>query len=129
MRQLGYACVFFILATNIFVLPAGAAPENGLTGNWARDDGEVQMVIAPCGGALCATNTAVKDPSGEQRVGDRLVLKLNSLSSSVFQGQAYDVRRQRTYKITITVQGPTLRTTACVLLGIVCKSADWTRMK
>ncbi len=129
MRQLGYACVFFILAANIFVLPAGAAPENGLTGNWARDDGVVQMVIAPCGGALCATNTEVKDPSGEQRVGDRLVLKLTPLSSSVFQGQAYDVRRQKTYKMTLTVQGTTLHVTGCVLLGIVCKGADWTRIK
>jgi uncharacterized protein (DUF2147 family) len=129
IRQLGYACGVFILASNIFVLPAGAAPENGLAGNWARDDGSVQMVIAPCGGALCATNTAVKDPSGAERVGDRLVLKLTPLSSSAFQGQAYDVRRQRTYKMTITVQGTTLRTTACVLLGIVCKSADWTRVK
>jgi uncharacterized protein (DUF2147 family) len=129
IRRLGYACGFFILASNIFVLPAGAAPENGLNGNWARDDGKVRMVIAPCGDAFCATNTEVNDPSGEQRVGDRLVLKLTAVSSSVFQGQAYDVRRQKTYKMTITVQGTTLHTTGCVLLGIVCKGADWTRVK
>ncbi len=129
IRQLGYACLgLFILASSAFVLPAAAAPENALTGNWARNDGEVQMVIATCGSALCATNTKVNDPSGEQRVGDRLVLKLTPLSSSVFQGQAYDVRRQKTYKITITVQGTTLNTTGCVLLGIVCKGADWTRI-
>ena len=119
-------CLFAVLSIAC-LLPAGA-DENGLSGNWARNDGATRMVIAPCGGAFCATNDWVKDPGGKEKVGDRLVLKLKPVSSSVFQGQAYDVRRQMTYKITLTLQGKAMRTSGCVLLGIICKNADWTRI-
>jgi uncharacterized protein (DUF2147 family) len=118
----------FIVAACILAMPLPAAAENALTGNWARDDGSVRMAIVPCGGAYCATNTWVKDPNGTEHVGDRLVLSLSPISPTVFQGEAYDVRRQAHYKMTITVQGGTLHTTGCVLLGIVCKDAGWTRV-
>jgi len=116
-----------LVLASLFAMPAQAAA-NALTGYWARDDGSVRMAIVPCGTAYCATNTWVKDPNGAEHVGDRLVLSLDPISATVFQGEAYDVRRQAHYKMTITVQGGTLRTTGCVLLGILCKNAGWTRV-
>jgi uncharacterized protein (DUF2147 family) len=100
---------------------------SGLLGGWARDDGGTRMDIVPCGGNYCATNDWVKDPNGKERVGDELVLKLQPVSGSVFQGQAYDVRRKMSYKMTITLQDSTMHTRGCVFLGILCKNADWTR--
>jgi uncharacterized protein (DUF2147 family) len=111
----------------VFCALAARASGQGLTGNWARDDGTVRMEILPCGGDYCATNTWVKDPNGDEKVGDKLILKLQPASGSVLQGQAYDVRRKATYKMTITLQGASMQTNGCVLLGIVCKSAGWTR--
>lgn len=101
---------------------------SGLTGNWARDDGAVRTRIAPCGSNLCAVNTWVKDPNGSEKIGDRLVMTLQPESGSKLQGEAYDVRRQAHYKMTITLDGKTMQTSGCVLLGIVCKSVGWTRM-
>lgn len=108
-------------------LPALADGQSGLTGNWARDDGTVRMRIGPCGADLCAVNTWVKASDSKERVGDKLILMLAPISPSEFQGQAHDVRRQMTYKITLALQGSGLSTTACVLYGIICKSVGWTR--
>ncbi len=118
----------FLLAASLFAMPLPAVAENALTGNWARDDGSVRMAIVQCGAAFCATNTWVKDPNGTEHVGDRLVLSLSPVSPTVFKGEAYDVRRQAHYKMTITVQSGTLSTTGCVMLGILCKSVGWTRV-
>jgi uncharacterized protein (DUF2147 family) len=70
----------------------------------------------------------VKDPNGSEKIGDRLVMTLQPESGSKLQGEAYDVRRQAHYKMTITLDGKTMQTSGCVLLGIVCKSVGWTRM-
>ncbi len=100
---------------------------SGLTGNWARDDGAVRTRIAPCGSNVCAVNTWVKDPNGKEKVGDQLVMTLQPVAAGKLSGQAYDVRRQAHYKITITLSGNNMQTSGCVLLGIVCKSVGWTR--
>ena len=106
---------------------AHAAGNTALAGNWARDDGQIRMVISPCGGNFCATNTFVKDPQGKEKVGDELILKLSPVSESVLQGQAYDVRRKMNYKMTITLQGANMHTSGCVLMGMICKAAGWTK--
>lgn len=122
------------LRTGLVVLPlvfgaalAHASAASALTGNWARNDGEVRMKIVQCGANFCATNTWVKSTDTKEKVGDELIMMIKPVSGSVLQGQAYDVRRKATFKITVTVQGTSLRSQGCVLLGIVCKAADWTR--
>lgn len=100
---------------------------SGLTGNWSRDDGTTRITISPCGSDFCAVNTWVKDPNGKEKVGDKLVLTLQPETGSKLAGQAYDVRRQSHYKMTITLSGNTMQTSGCVLLGIVCKSVGWAR--
>jgi len=108
-------------------LLASSAAATQLTGNWTRDDGAVRIKIAPCGANLCAVNTWVKNPNGKEHVGDELILTLQPVSDSVLKGQAYDVRRKMQFNMTITVQSASMRTSGCVVLGIVCKSVDWSR--
>ena len=76
----------------------------GWTAIGARDDGATRITISECGSAFCAVNTWVGDPNGKEKVGDKLVLNVTPTSSTEFQGQGYDVRRQMTFKMTITVQ-------------------------
>jgi uncharacterized protein (DUF2147 family) len=125
LKFLAASSLAITLATMPIALADGTA---SLTGNWARDDGSVRMTVSPCGSNLCAVNTWVKDPNGSEKVGDRLVMTLQPESGSKLQGEAYDVRRQAHYKMTITLDGKTMQTSGCVLLGIVCKSVGWTRM-
>lgn len=121
----------FLTASGLAILlsmpVAFAGANSGLTGNWARDDGTTRISIQPCGSNLCAVNTWVKDPNGDEKVGDKLVLTLQPEADSKLQGQAHDVRRQTNYKMTITLNGNTMQTSGCVLLGVVCKSVGWTR--
>lgn len=97
-------------------------------GNWLRDNGTVRMAVTQCGANYCAVNTWVKRPDGPEKIGDKLILTVKPGSGNVYQGTAYDVRRQRTYRMTITLQGDSMETTGCVLFGILCKSTGWKRI-
>ena len=38
--------------------PVGAHGGPSITGDWSRTDGALKINISPCGGQLCAVNTA-----------------------------------------------------------------------
>jgi uncharacterized protein (DUF2147 family) len=118
-----------LLMLSVIPVPllASTATEHQLTGNWARDDGGTRIKIVPCGANFCATNTWVKDPKGKEHVGDELILTLQPVSDSVLKGQGYDVRRKMKFSMTITLQAASMHTSGCVLLGVLCKNADWSR--
>jgi uncharacterized protein (DUF2147 family) len=97
-------------------------------GNWLRANRTVRIAVTPCGNDFCAVNTWVKRPKGNEHAGDKLILDMKRISPTEFRGKAYDVRRQRTYSMTVTFQGDTMVTSGCVLFGIICKSTGWTRI-
>lgn len=107
--------------------PAGAAAE-GILGSWSRGDGNAHVRISPCGGGFCAVNTWIRDQSSGEHVGDRLVMKVSGIGSSM-SGTAYDPQRKLSYNLEINVGPQSMRTRGCVLAGIVCKSISWTRLK
>jgi uncharacterized protein (DUF2147 family) len=106
--------------------PAHAATE-GIVGNWARSDGNARVRIAPCGDALCAINTWIRDPASDEHVGDKLVMKVSGSGSSM-AGTAYDPQRRLSYSLEINYGQSSMQTRGCVLAGIVCKSVTWTRV-
>lgn len=112
-------------------LPApGAAAADGIAGaqaEWARDDGQVRARIAPCGAAICATNTWVRNPEGDERVGDKLVMTLTPVDSTHWTGTAFDPKRHLTFSMAMSVAGDRLTTHGCVLAGILCRDVGWTR--
>ncbi|SON55639.1 hypothetical protein HDIA_2098 [Hartmannibacter diazotrophicus] len=114
------------------IIVAGSAQARSVdpdfSGVWMRGDGNARVKIAACGQDICATNVWVGDTSKGEEVGDRLVLDVAPQSASTLKGKAYDVKRDLTYAITITVRDRTMKTRGCVLLGIVCKTASWTRL-
>lgn len=109
------------------VLTAGpAVAEPDVNGVWMRDDGNARVRIAPCGDDLCATNLWIKDTSGGEAVGDRLVMDVKPEGDKL-AGTAFDAKRNRSYSIAITAQGATMSTRGCILGGVLCKSVGWTR--
>lgn len=111
------------LATPLAAQAGDPDPE----GTWLRANGTVRMEISQCGSNFCAVNTWVKNPNGKEKVGDRLILTVRQISAIEYQGKAYDLRRRMTYRITLTFQGNHMKTSGCVLLGIICRSTSWTR--
>ncbi|WP_036285154.1 DUF2147 domain-containing protein [Methylocystis sp. ATCC 49242] len=115
------------LVASALILLSAPARSEGIVGNWARGDGNARVRIAPCGGALCAINTWIRDPSSGEHVGDRLVMKVSGAGSSM-SGTAYDPQRKLNYSLEIDYGPEAMQTRGCVLAGIICKSISWTRL-
>jgi uncharacterized protein (DUF2147 family) len=118
------------LSTLIGAVALGFSPamaDEGILGEWARGDGNARVRIAPCGGALCAVNTWIRDPSSGEHVGDRLVLNVASAGRAL-SGTAYDPQRKLNYSMSIEYGPKSMQTRGCVLAGIVCKSISWARL-
>jgi len=88
----------------------------------------IRTHIAACGGAICATNTWAKNPRGDEKVGDKLVMTLNETEADHWTGSAFDPQRDRTYAMEMSVAGNRLTTRGCILGGLLCRSVGWTRI-
>ncbi len=117
----------------IFCVPlcgsAFAASEPDPSGVWNRGDGNAKVRIAPCGSNICATNVWIKDTSGGEAVGDKLVMTLKPKSADTLSGKAFDPKRDLTYAIQVKVAGQRLVTRGCIAGGLVCKSVNWSRAR
>lgn len=125
MSRLAIA-VGFVLFTSLHG-SAMAAPDP--SGVWSRGDGNARVRIAPCGSDICATNVWIKDTSGGEAVGDKLVMTLKPKSADTLTGQAFDAKRKLTYSIQLKVEKQSLVTRGCVVGGLVCKSVNWSRAR
>lgn len=99
----------------------------GPQGVWVRDDGNARVEFAPCDDKLCATNLWIKDTSGGEEVGDKLVMTVQPSNPTTLVGTAYDRKRDRTYALTITMGEKSMTTQGCVLGGLLCKTVSWTK--
>ncbi|QIB33555.1 DUF2147 domain-containing protein [Ancylobacter pratisalsi] len=120
----------FLLLPLLVSTPALANPSSSQAhGVWMRGDGNARVRIAPCGDKICATNVWIKDTSGGESVGDRLVLTLEPGAGGGFEGTAYDPQRDLTYSMFMSVQPNSLQTRGCVLAELLCKTVSWSRVK
>ena len=98
------------------------------TGNYERDDGMTRVRVAPCGAAICATNTWIKDPASSEKVGDVLVMNLKPAGDKLLTGTAFDRKRDATYSFDMTVEPNQLLTKGCVFAKLICKDVAWRRI-
>jgi uncharacterized protein (DUF2147 family) len=118
-----------ILIVLLAAIPILANAEGGpdISGNWTRSDGTVRMRVASCGNQICAINTWIKDANSGEAVGDKLIMTLAPQGTTRLAGSAYDVRRDASYSLQISVQDEQMQTRGCMLVGVVCKSLSWIR--
>lgn len=98
----------------------------GPLGIWLRDDGNARVEFAPCGDKLCATNLWIRDTSGGEDVGDKLVMTLRPEGPATLVGTAYDRKRDRSYSVSIVLGQGSMTTRGCILGGLLCKRVSWT---
>jgi uncharacterized protein (DUF2147 family) len=124
-----------ILIASLIASPVFAQSVDGV---WLRDTGKSRIRIADCGANKCGTITWVaeaykdaKNPDESLRarsaVGIRIFYNM-AASGSGYKGQAYNPEDGKTYSGTMSVSGNTLTTKGCVLGGLICKSATWSRV-
>lgn len=123
------ASLSWIVASVASLLAAPLLASTGpdISGNWLRTDGTARIRITSCGAQICAINTWIKDTIRDEKVGDQLVMTLEPRGESNLSGAAFDVRRNRSYSIDITVDRNTMQTHGCLIKGIVCKTMSWHR--
>ena len=127
MRTLSLLSCIALLAGAVIARPLFASAGPDISGDWLRSDGTARMHIAACGSQICAINTWIKDTVRDEQVGDKLVMTLEPQGDSRLIGAAFDVRRQRSYSLSITVERNNMLTHGCVIKGIVCRTMSWTR--
>jgi len=116
-----------ILVSALMTSPTLALAQD-INGQWARDDGNARVKIAPCGENLCATNTWIRDPGKGEEVGDKIVMTVKPDSDSQLSGKGFDPKRNLTYTMTITTGANSLTTKGCVVGGLICKTVNWARI-
>jgi uncharacterized protein (DUF2147 family) len=117
-------------------------------GTWFTEEGKATVRIAPCGPALCGTIISLKEPNdpatgkpktdqnnveaglrGRPVVGVLVVLGMKpSGTANKWSGQVYNAEDGKTYSGSLTLQDAnTIKIEGCILGGLVCKAATWTR--
>ena len=115
--------------------PAAASAKSPIEGRW--ENGPMEVVIAPCGQALCGTvvkaspkqQTRAERGSGTDLVGARLIERIEKTGENRYRARVFLADRDTYASGTIRqVSRDQLKVRGCVL-GIVCKSKTWDRVR
>jgi uncharacterized protein (DUF2147 family) len=118
----------FMLAAGLAVsIAAPARADDAILGEWLRDTGSSRVRFAPCGGAVCGVIVWLRDKDSEAKVGQRIFFGMKPTGANTWAGSAFNPEDGKTYSGKMTLSGNTLSTAGCVLGGLICKSASWTR--
>ena len=117
----------YALCALILSAAPALASEASLLGVWSRGDGKALVRIEKCGSAFCAINTWIRPDVSDEKVGDRLVLRVAAESASRFTGEAWDPQRKTGFRIRIETAERSMTTSGCMLAGLLCKDMNWSR--
>ncbi|MCB1414056.1 MAG: DUF2147 domain-containing protein [Xanthobacteraceae bacterium] len=126
MRRLVVHVASLAMIAGLAAAPARAADVKGV---WLRDTGASKVKFSPCGGAICGHIVWLKpgaDPKA--RIGQRVFFDMKPSGANSWSGSAFNPQDGKTYTGKMTLDGNTLTTAGCVM-GIICKSTNWTRSK
>jgi uncharacterized protein (DUF2147 family) len=112
----------------VLVLSATPSFAEGIPGIWLRNDGEVRVKFDQCGDAICGTIVWLK-PGAESKakIGQRVFYEMRPAGANSWTGKA-SPDGDSVYSGKLSIEGTTLTTSGCIVGGLICKSADWTRV-
>lgn len=126
----------FLTLTAALVVTAGmAAAADPLEGTWRtiKDDNgnSGEIVVAPCGSALCGTLVKSYDSNGKSmqspNIGKQIISATVPTGNGGYKGKVYSPDRGKTYNSRLTLSGNQLKVEGCVL-GICRDGGTWTRV-
>lgn len=124
-----------IAALTMLWTPAAASAKDTLEGRWKN--GPMEIVIAPCGKALCGTvvkaspkqEARAERGSGTDLVGARLINNIVRTGSDSYRGRVFVADHGVHASGTIhQVSRDQLKVKGCIL-GVVCRSKTWDRVR
>jgi uncharacterized protein (DUF2147 family) len=117
------------LALMALLLTTSASLADEVLGTWLRDNGAVQVKFNPCGDAICGDIVWLKSGGdGKTKVGQRLFFDMHPDGANAWTGKAVNPDNGSIYSGKMSIEGPTLITSGCVVGGLICKSGNWKRV-
>ena len=127
---------FFLSLAALLVLaaPVSANARSNLEGRWKN--GRMEIVIRPCGGALCGTVVRASEKqqaraergSGTNLIGARVIDNIQPAGAGTYKANVYVADRDMNARGTIRLLGPTrLEVRGCVW-AVICKTTHWDRV-
>ncbi len=107
--------------------PASAQDISGST--WQRDNGGSRVKFERCGEALCGNLVWIKPGADTPaKIGQKIFFDMKASGANAWSGSAFNPEDGKTYSGKMTVSGPLLTTEGCIMGGLICKSAVWSRV-
>jgi uncharacterized protein (DUF2147 family) len=127
---------FFLSLAALLALatPLAANARSNLEGRWKN--GRMEIVIRPCGGALCGTVVRASEKqqaraergSGTSLIGARVIDNIQSAGAGSYKANVYVADRDMNARGTIRLLGPNrLEVRGCVW-ALICKTTHWDRV-
>jgi uncharacterized protein (DUF2147 family) len=89
----------------------------------------VQVKFEPCGDAICGNIVWLKPGSDSKaKVGQQLFFDMRPTGVGSWTGKAASPDSGSIYSGKMSMEGPTLSTSGCIVGGLICKSANWRRV-
>jgi uncharacterized protein (DUF2147 family) len=112
-----------------FLLTTSPSLADDLFGTWSRDNGALQVKFDSCGDAICGNIVWLKPGSASKaKVGQRLFFDMHPAGANSWTGKAVNPDSGSIYSGKMSIEGPTLTTSGCIIGGLICKSANWRRV-
>lgn len=124
-----------LAAVGLFASPATASAKSPLEGRWKN--GRMEVVIAPCGKKLCGTVVKASSTqqekaergSGTDLVGAKLIESIEPTGPNSYRGRVFVADKGVHANGTIRQVSPNqLKVKGCVL-GVICRSKTWDRVR
>ena len=131
MRQILAAIAAFALLSG----PAAASAKSPLEGRWKN--GKMEVVIERCGASLCGTvvkaspvqQAKAERGSGTDLIGARLIDDIEPTGRNTYRGHVFVADRNVHASGTIhQISRNQLKVRGCVL-GVICRSKTWDRVR
>lgn len=127
---------FFLTLAALLALaaPAASNARSNLEGRWKN--GHMEIVIRPCGAALCGTVVKASDKqlaraergSGTNLIGARVINNIQPAGAGTYKADVYVADRDMNARGTIRQMGPNrLEVRGCVW-AVICKTTHWDRI-
>lgn len=123
-----------LAAVAVLAAPAAANARSNLEGRWKN--GRMEIVIRPCGGALCGTVVKASEKqqaraergSGTNLIGARVIDNIQPAGEGVYKANVYVADRDMNARGTIRQLSPNrLEVRGCVW-AVICKTTHWDRI-
>ena len=124
-----------IAAIGLIASPALADAKSPIEGRWKK--GNLVIQIAPCGGNLCGTvirasakqQAKAERGSGTDLIGARLIRNIDQTGPNTYRASVFLPDRNMHARGTIRQVSPNALAVKGCVLGVICKSQSWQRVR